>query len=64
MYGDPEKANIKNTWLDNCRNEFFSINQIVFGLQHGFMKFTTLPEDIKYRVEAELMKRHPEIKTT
>ncbi len=63
MYGDPQKTNIKNDFVNNCRNEFFSVDQIIFGLQHGFIKSSTLSEDVKIRVEAELIKRHPEIKT-
>jgi len=63
LYGDPDKTNIKNDFVTNCRNEFFSVDQIIFGLQHGFIKSSTLSEDVKIRVEAELIKRHPEIKT-
>ncbi len=63
MKGDPDEASIKNTFVPNCNNESFSISQIIFGLRKGFIKSSMIPEDIKYRVEAELLKRHPEIKT-
>lgn len=63
MNGDPTEANIKNTFVPNARNKSFSISQIIFGLQHGFIKYGTLPDDVKPRVEEELAKRHPEIKT-
>ena len=58
---DPKKANIKNTFVTNCRNEY-SVNQIIFGLEHGFIKFRILPEDVKFRVSVEILKLHPEIK--
>ncbi len=63
MKSDPQSPNIKNTFVPNCRNEYFSVNHIISGLRQGFIKFSQIPEDVKYRVEAELLKRHPEIKT-
>ncbi len=63
MYGDPEKSNIKNTFVPNCTNETFSVNNLVFMLKQGFVKLSMIPEDVKFRVEDELIKRHPEIKT-
>jgi len=63
MKGDPVELNVKNTFVPNARNKTFSINNLVFMLRQGFVKFSDIPEDVKYRVEAELMKRHPEIKT-
>jgi len=63
MLGDPERQNIKNSFVSNARNDYFSINQIIFGLHHGFIKSTTLPVDVKVRVQEELRKRHPELKT-
>jgi len=61
MKGDPVELNIKNTFVPNCKNETFSVNNLVFMLRQGFVKFYMIPEDIKMRVEAELIKRHPEL---
>lgn len=63
MKGDPEEVNITNDFVPNCRNKSFSINQIITGLRQGFIKSNQLPDEIKIRVEAELLKRHPEIQT-
>ena len=63
MNGDPEESNIKNTFVSNCRNETFSVNNLVFMLRQGFVKFSMMPKNVKIRVEAELMERHPELKT-
>jgi len=63
MKGDPKEPNIKNTFVTNCRNEYFSVSQIIFGLEHSFIKFRILPEDVKFRISVEIMRKHPEIKT-
>ena len=61
MKGDPEEKNIKNTFVSNCRNETFSVNQLVFMLRGGFVTISMMPKDVKVRVEKELIKRHPEV---
>ena len=61
MKGDPKEPNIKNTFVSNCRNETFSVNQLVFMLRQRFVNFSMMPKDVKVRVEKELIKRHPEI---
>ena len=63
MKGDPKEPNIKNTFVTNCRNDYFSVSQIIFGLEHGLIKFRILPEDVKFRISVEIMRKHPEIKT-
>ena len=62
-YRDPEEKNIKNTFVSNCRNETFSVNQLVFMLRQGFVTISMMPDDVKARVEVELMNKHPELKT-
>ena len=63
MKGDPKESNIKNTFVSNCRNETFSVNCLVFMLRQGFVTISMMPKNVKIRVEAELMERHPELKT-
>lgn len=63
MKGDPKEHNIENTFVPNCTNKTFSVGSLVYMLRQGFVKLSMMPDDIKARVEAELLKRHPEIKT-
>ncbi len=64
MKGDPIEHNITNTFVPNCSNKTFSVDSLVFMLRQGFVKINTIPEDVRARVEVELLKKHPEIKTT
>ena len=61
MKDDPHEKNIKNTFVSNCRNETFSVNQLVFMLRQGFVTISMMPDDVKPRVELELMRQHPAI---
>jgi len=61
MKGDPVEKNIKNTFVPLCKNQTFSVNQLVFMLRQGFVNFSMMPDDVKIRVEKELIKRHPKI---
>lgn len=63
MIGDPVQSNIKNTFVPNCTNKTFSINNLVFMLRQGFVKKSMIPQEIKIRMTEELAKRHSEIKT-
>ncbi len=54
MKGDPEEKNIKNDFAPNMRNEYFSINNIISCLQHGFMRMSKLPPEIVDRVQENL----------
>ena len=60
--GDPKEKNIKNTFVPNCKNEYFSVNSLVFMLRQGFVTISMMPDDVKARVEVELMNIHPELK--
>lgn len=64
MKGDPVEQNITNTFVPNCSNKTFSVDSLVFMLRQGFVKLDMMPDDIKARVEAQLLKNHPEIQTT
>lgn len=63
MKGDPDEKNIENTFVPNCSNEKFSVNGLVFMMRQGFVKLSMMPDDVKARVEVQLLKNHPEIKT-
>jgi len=54
MKVDPEEKNIKNDFAQNMRNEYFSVNNIISCLQHGFMSMSKLPPEIADRVQEEL----------
>jgi len=58
MKGDPVQSNIKNTFVPNCKNETFSINNLVFMLRQGFVKNRMIPEEIKVRMREELTRRN------
>jgi len=51
---DPEEKNIKNCFAPNMRNEWFSVNDIIYCLQHGFMQMSKLPpvtaDRVQYRI--------------
>ncbi len=51
---DPDEKNIKNDFASNMRNEYFSVNNIISCLQHGFMRMSKLPPKIADRVQEEL----------
>jgi hypothetical protein len=54
MKGDPVESNIKNTFVPNCDNDTFSINNLVFMLRQGFVKNRMIPEDIMVRIKQEI----------
>jgi len=61
MKGDPKESNIKNTFVPLCKNKTFSVSCLVHMLSQGFVTISMMPDDVKPRVEKELIKRHPEI---
>ena len=63
MNGDPKESNIKNTFVPLCKNKTFSVSCLVFMLRQGFVTISMMPKNVEIRVEAELMERHPELKT-
>jgi len=60
-YSDPKESNIKNTFVPLCKNQTFSVNCLVHMLMQGFVTISMMPDDVKVRVEKELIKRHPEV---
>ena len=59
--GDPKEYNIENTFVPLCKNKTFSVRSLVHMLRQGFVTISMMPDDVKPRVEKELIKRHPEI---
>ena len=59
--GDPKEHNIKNTFVPLCKNKTFSVRSLVHMLRQGFVTISMMPDDVKPRVELELMRQHPEI---
>ena len=51
---DPTEVSIKNDFAPNMMNEYFSINDIIDCLRHGFMRMSKLPPGISERVHDEL----------
>ncbi len=60
---DPKIENIKNTFIPSIDNERLSIYGIITCLQRGFVKFNSLPEDVKENVKIILEKRLQESNT-
>ena len=54
MKGDPYEENIPNTFAPNMTNEWFSVNDIIACLRHGFMRMSKLPPVIADRVHYRL----------
>ncbi len=61
MKGDPKEHNIKNTFVPLCKNKTFSVASLVYMLGQGFVDISMMPDDVKPRVELELMRQHPEV---
>ena len=61
MKGDPEEYNIKNTFVPLCKNETFSVKSLVHMMRQGFVDISMMPDDVKPRVELELIKQHPQL---
>ena len=53
-YSDPEKKNFKNDFAPNMTNEYFSVDEIIHCLRHGFMQINKLPPHIAEIVQEEL----------
>ncbi len=51
---DPEKENIKNDFAPNMTNEYFSIDEIIHCLRHGFLQLNKLPPQLAQTVQEEL----------
>jgi len=51
---DPKIKNIENTFIPSVDNEWLSIDGIITLLQRGFVKFSSLPEDVKEKVHVVL----------
>jgi len=60
---DPEIVNIKNTFIPSVDNEWLSIDGIITLLQRGFVNFSSLPEDVKEKVNIILEQRLQESNT-
>ena len=60
---DDEIQNIKNTFIPSVDNEWLSIDGIITLLQRGFVKFSSLPEDVKEKVHVVLEQRLQESNT-
>ena len=56
FYKDTKEKYIKNDFAPNLINEYFSINNIISCLQHGFMRMSKLPPEIADVVQEELNK--------
>jgi hypothetical protein len=56
MKTDPSEENIKNYFAPNMRNKYFSINDIIDCLRHGFMQMNKLPPEIADRVHVRLVR--------
>jgi len=54
---DTKIVNIKNTFLPNFRNEYFSIEGLITILSHGFCPMKAIPEDITDKIEIILDER-------
>lgn len=54
---DPKIENIKNTFVPSVDNEWLSIDGIITLLQRGFVKFSSLPKDVKEKVHIVLEQR-------
>ena len=51
---NPDEKNIKNDFAPNLTNEYFSVNDIIGCLRHGFLQIDKLPPEIAYRVQERL----------
>jgi len=60
---DPKIKNIENTFIPSVDNEWLSIDGIITLLQRGFVKFSSLPEDVKEKVHVVLEQRLQEKNT-
>jgi len=54
---DVKKVDIKNTFLPNFRNKFFSISGLITILSHGFCPIDAIPKDVRDKVEIILDER-------
>ncbi len=54
---DPKIENIKNTFVPSVDNEWLSIDGIITLLQRGFVKFSSLPKDVKEKLHIVLEQR-------
>lgn len=54
---DEKIENIENTFIPNVDNEMLSIDGIITLLQRGFVKFSSLPDNIKENVHLVLEQR-------
>jgi hypothetical protein len=61
MKGDPKERNIENTFVPNCGDKMLSVGSLEYMLRQGFVTLDMMPDDVKVRVEKELIKRHPEV---
>jgi len=60
---DPKIENIKNTFIPSVDNEWLSIDGIITLLQRGFVKFSSLQDDVKEKVHIVLEQRLQESNT-
>jgi hypothetical protein len=49
-----EKKGFKNDFAPNLTNEYFSVDEIIHCLRHGFMQIDKLPPHIAKIVQEEL----------
>jgi len=61
MKGDPKERNIENTFVPNCGDKMLSVGSLEYMLRQGFVTLDMMPNDIRERVEIEIMRQHPEI---
>ena len=54
---DSKIKNIKNTFLPNFRNKFFSIEGLITILSHGFCPIDAIPKDVRDKIEIILDER-------
>ncbi len=54
---DTKIVNIKNTFLPNFRNEYFSIEGLITILRQGFWPMDAIPEDVRDKIEIILEER-------
>ena len=61
MKSDPKERNIENTFVPNCGDKMLSVGSLAYMLRQGFVTLDMMPDDVKSRVEIQLMKNYPEI---
>ena len=54
---DPYVRNIPNTFLPDCVNQVFSINDLITAVRLGFVSLERIPPDIAHKVHLEIEKR-------